>query len=280
MNYNKQRFLAVFSLIAILTNSTYAQDENMYNSTVIEQAHNQKWYNYLYQHLQLAYGCDFIMYGDNFANSCINHLGHNNKSYSMSGSKLYWEVKYNVFEHNQWSLYAGVGYVTSSMDFKNDFVYLEENGSIGTFVHTSNPICIANIESKQPSDFGLGHKAWNSSINTDYITFPIAVSYGNDNVEYGFTILPSIRVGNTALSRSISIGCGEDSETLHWSNDNRLDKYFNKFGCTLRFCCLYLGWMGGYVEFGTMSMTKNLKYDMYSFSIGIHSQLTFKNFCK
>ena len=49
------------------------------------------------------------MYGDNVVNSCINRLGHNDRSYEMNGFKFSCEIKYNVFERNHWNLYTGVG---------------------------------------------------------------------------------------------------------------------------------------------------------------------------
>lgn len=217
------------------------------------------------------------MYGDNVVNSCINRLGHNDRSYEMNGFKFSFEIKYNVFERNHWNLYTGVGCALYSQNFKSDYVYFQDNGSVGTFGHTSNPAYIANTESKQPMDFGLEHNDWDSSFSTIYITFPISVSYETYKVEYGFTLLPLVKVGNTSLRRDISIGSGEDMETLYESTDNSLDKYLNKFGCQFRFSCLYKGNIGGYVEFGTMSMINNLKHDIYSFSIGVQVQLTPKN---
>lgn len=278
MNNNKQRFLAVFSLIAISMSSTYAQDENICNSTINEQIHNQKWYNYLWQHLQFTKNMGCNMYGDNVFNSCVSHLGNKDRSYAMHGFKLSWEIKYNALEYNHWGLYAGVGYAFYEQDFKRDYVYFENNGSVGTFVHTSDPTYIANAESRQPKDFGLKHEDWDSSFSTSYITFPIGISFEVNNIEYGFTILPLVRVGNTSLYRDVSIGTNsDDREILYMSKGDSLDKYLNKFGCQFRFSCLYEGIIGGYVEFGTMSMTNNLKYDIYSFSIGVQVQLTPKN---
>lgn len=47
-------------------------------------------------------------------NSCINHLGHNDRSNAMSGNKVSLELKYNIFEGNYWNLFAEVGYTLYS----------------------------------------------------------------------------------------------------------------------------------------------------------------------
>ena len=279
MRHNIKKLLSVLTLAITLTFplKSWAQESFAQDTVSIENSSAHKWYNYIWQHLQFTKNIGYNMYGDNVVNSCINRLGHNDRSYAMTGVKLSLEIKYNVFEYNHWNLYAGVGCALYSQNFKSDYVYFEDNGSVGTFVHTNNSVYIANAELKQPADFGLEHKDWDSSFSTMYITFPISVSYETYKVEYGVTLLPLVKVGNTSLCRDISIGSGEDKETLYESEDNGLDKYLNKFGCQLRFSCLYEGIIGGYVEFGAMSMTNNLKHDIYSFSIGVQFQLTPKN---
>lgn len=279
----KQNFYQIIFVALICANTiscpcnVCAQESLAQDTILIEKPSIQKWYNYLLQHLQFTKNIGYNMYGDNVVNSCINRLGHNDRSYAMNGFKFSFEIKYNVFEHNHWNLYTGVGCALYSQNFKSDYVYFKDNGSVGTFIHTSNLAYIANAEAKQPMDFGLEHKDWDSSFSTIYISFPIGVSYVANKVEYGFTLLPLVKVGNTSLRRDISIGSGEDMVTLYESEDNSLDKYLNKFGCQLRFSCLYKGIIGGYVEFGTMSMSNNLKHDIYSFSIGVQIQLTPKN---
>lgn len=279
MKHNIQKLLSGLALAITFISplKSWAQELSAKDTVSIERQSAHKWYNYLWQHLQFTKNIGYNMYGDNVVNSGINRLGHNDRSYAMNGFKLSVEIKYNVFEHNHWNLYTGVGYALYSQNFKRDYVYFKDNGSVGTFIHTSNPAYIANAESKQPMDFGLEHNDWDSSFPTRYITFPIGVSYVASKVEYGFTVLPTVRVGNTYLRRDISIGAGDGMETLYESKDDNLDRYINKFGCQLRFSCLYKGIIGGYVEFGTMSMTNNLKYDIYSFSIGVQVQLTPKN---
>lgn len=279
MRRNIQRLLSVLTLAITLICPLkgWAQESSIQDTVSIEKQSAHKWYNYLWQHLQFTKNIGYNMYGDNVVNSCINRLGHNDRSYAMNGFKFSFEIKYNVFERNNWNLYTGVGCALYSQNFKSDYVYFKDNGSVGTFIHTNNPGYIANAEAKQPMDFGLEHKDWGSSFSTIYISFPIGVSYVANKVEYGFTLLPLVKVGNTSLRRDISIGSGEDMETLYESEDNSLDKYLNKFGCQLRFSCLYKGIIGGYVEFGTMSMSNNLKHDIYSFSIGVQVQLTPKN---
>lgn len=279
MRRNIQKLLSVLTLAITLICPLkgWAQESSILDTVSIEKPSAHKWYNYLWQHLQFTKNIGYNMYGDNVVNSCINRLGHNDRSYAMNGFKFSFEIKYNVFEHNYWNLYAGVGCALYNQNFKSGYVYFHDNGSVGTFIHTSNPDYIANTESKQPMDFGLDHNDWDSSFSATYITFPIGVSYADSKVEYGFTVLPSVRVGNTYLRRDISIGAGEDTETVYESEDNSLDRYINNFGCQLRFSCLYKGIIGGYVEFGTMSMTNNLKHNIYSFSIGVQVQLTPKN---
>ncbi|MEE0237288.1 MAG: hypothetical protein UD961_14185 [Bacteroidales bacterium] len=279
MRRNIQRLLSVLMLAITLICPLkgWAQESSIQDTVSIEKHSDHKWYNYLWQHLQFTKNIGYNMYGDNVVNSYINRLGRNDRSYAMNGFKFSFEIKYNVFECNHWNLYTGVGCALYSQNFKSDYVYFKDNGSVGTFIHTNNPGYIANTESKQPMDFGLDHNDWNSSFSTMYITFPIGVSYAASKLEYGFTVLPSVRVGNTYLRRDISIGVGEDMETLYESKDESLDRYINNFGCQLRFSCLYKGIIGGYVEFGTMSMTNNLKHDIYSFSIGVQVQLTPKN---
>lgn len=279
MRHKIQKLLSVLTLVItlIFPLKGWAQESSAKDTVSIEKPSAHKWYSYIWQHLQFTKNIGYNMYGDNVVNSCMNHLGRNDRSYAMNGFKFSFEIKYNVFEHNHWNLYTGVGCALYSQNFKSDYVYFKDNGSVGTFIHTSNPGYIANTESKQPMDFGLEHSDWDSSFSTIYITFPIGVSYATNKVEYGFTVLPSVRVGNTYLRRDISIGAGEDMETLYESKDDSLDKYINKFGCQFRFSCLYKGIIGGYVEFGTMSMTNNLKYNIYSFSIGVQVQLTPKN---
>ena len=279
MRHNIQKLLLVLTLAITLISPLkgWGQELSVQDTVSIEKQSAHKWYNYLWQHLQFTKNIGYNMYGDNVVNSCINRLGYNDTSYAMSGSRFSFEIKYNVFERNHWNLYTGVGCAWYSQNFKKDYVYFQDNGSVGTFIHTSNPAYIANAESKQPMDFGLEYNDWDSSFSTVYITFPISVSYEIYKVEYGFTLLPLVKVGKTSLCRDISIGTGEDMETLYESEDNSLDKYLNKFGCQLRFSCLYKGIIGGYVEFGTMSMTNNLKHSIYSFSIGVQFQLTPKN---
>lgn len=275
MKHNIQRLLSVLALAITFTG--WAQVSSAQDMVSIEIPSAQKWYNYLWEHLQFTKNIGYNMYGNNIVNSCINRLGHNDRSYAMSGFKYSFELKYNVFECNHWNLYAGVGFALYNQSFNNDCVYFKENGSTGNFIYTNNLDYIARLEAKQPSDFGLEHKDWYSSFSASYITLPLSVSYGVNKVEYGLTLLPSVRIGRTSLSRKISIGSDDDVETLYESKDKELDKYMNKFGCQLRFSCLYKGIVGGYVEFGTMSMTRNLKHDIYSFSIGVQIQLTPKN---
>lgn len=139
----------------------------------------------------------------------------------------------------------------------------------------------SSIQDTESSEKQSAHKWYNYLWQHLQFTKNIGYNMYGDNVankvEYGFTLLPLVKVGNTSLRRDISIGSGEDMETLYESEDNSLDKYLNKFGCQLRFSCLYKGIIGGYVEFGTMSMSNNLKHDIYSFSIGVQVQLTPKN---
>lgn len=275
-NYLKILVL-VFAIIFIYPLNVCAQESSVQDTTSVEITSTYKWYNYLWRHLQFTQNIGYNMYGNNIANSCINNLGYNDKSYAMNGAKLSLEIKYNVLEHNNWQLYAGVGCALYSQNFKSDYVYFKDNGLVGTFVSTNDCEYIANTESKQPVDFGMEHEDWDSSFFASYIMLPISVSYETNNVECGLTLLPSVRVGSTSLRRDISIDCCENAETLYESKDKGLDKYMNKFGCNLRFSCLYKGIIGGYVEFGTMSMTKDLKQDIYTFSIGVQFQLTPKN---
>lgn len=277
---NYQRFLALSALVMIFMCpfDSYAQEGTMSDSTLVEKVAALKWHDYLWRHLQFTCNmCCKNMYGDNVVSSFINHLGHDDESYAMSGVKVSLDVKYNVFEQSRWNLYAGVGCALSTHFFKEDFVYLEESNCLGTFIHTYNPNHIAKMESKQPSDFGLEYDYWDSSFSALYITSPVGVVYETGLIEYGITLLPSIRIGTTSLCRDISIGSDEDFETLYESVDNSLDKHVSKFLCQLRLSCLFKGFCGAYVELGMVSMTKNLKHDIYSFSIGVQYQLTCKN---
>ena len=143
-----------------------AQESSIQDTVSIEKQSAHKWYNYLWQHLQFTKNIGYNMYGDNVVNSCINRLGHNDSSYAMNGFKFSFEIKYNVFERNHLNLYTGVGCALYSQKFKSDYVYFKDNGSVWTFIHTSNPAYIANAEAKQPMDFGLEHKDWDSSFST------------------------------------------------------------------------------------------------------------------
>lgn len=278
MRHNIQRLLSVLTLSIILTFPLkgWAQESVSHDILSADNQSTQIGQNYLWRRLQFTYAMGSIMYGNNIVNSCVNQLRHVDKSYAMGGVMLSVDLKYNIFEHNNWSLYLGVGYTHYSQSFKNDYVLFNENGSIGTFISTNDTNLIARLESKQPSDFGLEHKNWDSTFSMSYLIFPVSISRKTNNVEYGFTLLPSVRVGNTSLRRDISISSGEDDYVLYECNDNRLDNYINNFGCNLRFSCLYKGLIGGYVEFGTMSLTKNLKHGIYSFTIGVQFQLSLK----
>lgn len=277
--YTQAVAVLAFAIIIMSPFNVSAQESSAQEKDTesVEKPSSVKWYSYLIHHLQFTKNIGYNMYGDNFVNSCINRLGYNDISYAMKGFKLSFEIKYNVFEHRHWNLYAGIGYALYSQNFIGDYVYFEDYGSGGTFIYTNDTAYIANVESKQPVDFGLEYKDWNSSFSSSYITIPIGLSYEADRVEYDFCVLPSVRVENSSLYRNISVESGENSVTMYESRDDSLGKYMNEIGCQLRFSCLYKGIIGGYVEVGTMSITKNLKHDIYPFSIGVQFQLTSKN---
>ena len=279
MKHNYQQISAVFIFLVVFACpvSICAQEASINDSVSIENTSGQKWYSYLWQHLQLTGNIGYNMYGDNAINSCINHLGHDDANYAMSGVKLSLAVKYNAFKRGQWNIYAGVGCALYNQHFKSAFVSLDEEGAVGTFKRIECSSDIAKLESKQPADFGLKHKDWESSFSAFYVTLPISATYDAKNIEIGVTILPSIRIGNSSLRRDISIGNADEIEVLYQSTDKNLDRHINKFACQLRLSCLYKGMVGGYVEFGTVSMTQNLKYETYSFSVGAQFQLTRKS---
>lgn len=242
------------------------------NSLNLISSH-QKFKRFL-QKMQYTGNFGTNMYGNTFLNSCINHLGRKNESYSMGGMKAALEIKYNIWGQSHWELYAGLGYAYYNQSFKNDFVYLERKAPYARFVHTYDVERAEVMEDRQPYDFGLSHNFWDTSFGVSYITLPISLAYKTGKFEYGITLSPSIHIGNTYLYRDISVGSGEDLKTLYYSKDSNVEEYVNDFILSTRLTCLYASIVGLYMEMGSLSMTKGMEYDIFVFSVGLQFQFS------
>lgn len=82
MRHNVQILLSVLILAITLISPLKgrAQELSVQDTISIEKQSAHKWYNYLWQHLQFTKNIGYNMYGDNVVNSCINRLGHNDRS--------------------------------------------------------------------------------------------------------------------------------------------------------------------------------------------------------
>lgn len=280
-NYSNVWVVLLLAVVMAFPSGVCAREFTVAESQTVETVPDFKWYSNLWGHLQFAANMGINMYGDNVINSCINHLGHDDGAYSQLGMKGSFEVMYNIYERKKMNFCAGMGFAFYCQNFKKNYIYFVDEGSIATFMNTNNADIIANMDSKQPADFDYDDADWNSSYSVFYVTFPVSVSYSAGKIEYSATLLPAVRLGRTSLRRNISACHGvDDVENVLYTNaDRRLDGHINRFACNLRLSCIYCGF-GGFVEFGTVSMTKGLKYDTYSFSIGMQLRIATKNFGK
>lgn len=252
----------------------YAQDETIPDLSMTEQHTSIKWW----QPLRISYSSGLNRSDDGlFGLSRLSPKQSNSSSEVLSGIHFDIDVTYNIYNFNNWNVYTGVGFSIFNCVFKKGYIYLREEGSIGTFVYSDNSTYIANSELKTPADFGLGYGSWASLFNTLYVTFPISARYNLNKVEFGCTLLPSVRINDVSLRRGIfDTFCGEELR-LYESRDNRLEKYINEFGVQVKFDILFNDTIGVYVGFNTISLTKSMSQNIYPCFVGVQGNFLFNN---